>query len=116
LFAEGKSIREVAQAISRAESTTVQYLIEFIEREQIDSPSPWVDEATSQAVSDTARRAGTSRLKPIFDQLGGRVPYDRIRISMACLRHQEILDFETEAPTKDFEAASSDDLYPDSGN
>lgn len=39
LFAQGKSIDEVRAATGRAENTTVQYLVEFIEREKISDPS-----------------------------------------------------------------------------
>jgi ATP-dependent DNA helicase RecQ len=96
LFAEGRSIEDVAQLIGRAMSTTSQYLVEYIEREQIDVPSPWVDEETFRRVAEAAQQAGVNRLKPIFERLDGGVPYDLIRISVACLRNQGVTSLEPE--------------------
>jgi ATP-dependent DNA helicase RecQ len=87
LFAEGRSIEEIAQTIGRAPSTTMQYLVEFIQREHLDTPYPWVDEKTFSCVSEAVGQVGAERLKPIFDQLGGSVSYDLIRICVACLRN-----------------------------
>ena len=89
LFAERRSIDEVAQLLGRARSTTLQYLVEYIARERIDSPSPWVDEETFRRVAEAVQHTGAERLKPIFDHLGGSVGYDSIRVSLACLRNQE---------------------------
>jgi ATP-dependent DNA helicase RecQ len=88
LFAEGRAIEEVAQLLGRAKSTAFQYLAEYVEREQIDVPSPWVDDETFRRVAEATQQAGVDRLKPIFERLEGSVPYDLIRISVACLRNQ----------------------------
>jgi len=86
LFSQGVSIKEVAKSVDRAESTTAQYLIEYIEQKGIDNPYPWVDdEQTIGRIAEAARKVGTERLKPIFDYLNGEVSYDRIRIVFACL-------------------------------
>ena len=89
LFAQGLSIEQVARSIGRAESTTCQYLVEHIQRENIDNPSPWVDEKTFQRVTDAARQTGDDRLKPIFEFLNSDVDYNQIRISMACIRDKK---------------------------
>jgi ATP-dependent DNA helicase RecQ len=88
LFAEGRSIDEVAQLTGRAVSTTLGYLAEYVEQEQLQSPGPWVDEAAFRRIAEAVRQTGGGPLKPIFDYLGGDVPYELIRISVACLRHQ----------------------------
>ncbi|RJP31427.1 MAG: DNA helicase RecQ [Candidatus Omnitrophota bacterium] len=88
LFAQGISPEEVAVAVDRKDSTAKQYLVEFIKREGVDHPSPWVDDAVFQRVADAAKTINEERLKPIFDSLNGEVSYDDIRICMACLKNQ----------------------------
>jgi len=86
LFRQGVSIKEVAQSIDRAESTTVQYLVEYIKQEEIDNPYPWVDdEQIIRRVAEAGVEAGFERLKPIFDYLNGEVSYNQIRIIFTCL-------------------------------
>jgi len=79
----------VAAAINRAESTTVQYLVEYIQNEKTTTPLPWVAEPTFKIIIDAAKQAGAERIKPIFDFLQGRIDYHQIRISLACLRNRE---------------------------
>lgn len=88
LFKQGLSIKEVAQSVERAESTTVQYLVEYIQQENISDPSPWVEDQTVRRILDAARQIEAERLKPIFDHLNGQIPYDQIRITLACLRNR----------------------------
>jgi ATP-dependent DNA helicase RecQ len=87
LFSLGCSIREVAAMVNRAESTTVQYLIEFILQENITNPSAWVDRQTAQKIEQAIRKVGSKQLKLIFDHLIGQVDYNQIRITLACLRN-----------------------------
>jgi ATP-dependent DNA helicase RecQ len=87
LFKRGLSVKEVAASIGRAESTTTQYLVEHIERQKISDPQPWVDAKTYGRVIAASQQVGDDRLKPIHEHLAGQVDYDRIRISLACYRH-----------------------------
>jgi uncharacterized protein YpbB len=87
LFEQKISIEEAAKSVKRAQSTTTQYLVEFIKRENISNPCPWVDEQTFGRVMDAARQVGDCRIKPIFDFLNGQIDYSQIRISIACLRN-----------------------------
>lgn len=86
LFKQGKSVEEVQSTINRALSTTVEYLCEHIELEGICDASFWLDESIVRQVQTAAAQHGSERLKPIFDALGGAVPYEQIRIALACLR------------------------------
>lgn len=88
LFAEGRSLEEAAQSLDRALSTTCQYLVEYITHAHLDSPGPWIDQETFHRVAEAVRQVGSERLKPIFEALGGSVPYDSIRLCVACLRNQ----------------------------
>jgi len=89
LFKQKRSVQEVADAIKRAESTTMQYLVEYIHKEQLHSPLPWVDEPTFKEIARIAEQTVIDRIKPIFDILQGRIDYNQIRISVACLRNRE---------------------------
>ena len=80
LFDQGQSIEQAAQILGRARSTTVQYLQQYIAEQcpaQIDT---WVDEPTYRRVAAAAAACEDGRLKPLFDQLGGEVPYDVLRL------------------------------------
>jgi ATP-dependent DNA helicase RecQ len=89
LFKQGKTIEEVMNALGRARSTVCGYLTEFLESEGQLSPEPWVDPETFDAVCTAAAQVvEAQRLGPIFEHLGGKVPYDAIRISLACRRNQ----------------------------
>jgi ATP-dependent DNA helicase RecQ len=87
LFAQGKSLDAVRQATGRAQTTTVEYLVEHIEREGLRDPAPWVDAALFDRIRAVAEKMESDRLKPIFEALEGTVEYDRIRIAVACLRN-----------------------------
>ncbi len=87
LFAQRKSLDEVRAATGRALSTSVQYLVEHIERERLRDPSPWVDPGTFTRIRQAAEKTGFERIKPIFEALEGTVDYERIRIAVACLRN-----------------------------
>ncbi len=89
LFEQGATIAEVAQAVDRAMSTTVQYLVEYIQQENIIESDSWVDRDTFARVSRAARDTGVEQMRPIFEKLEGGVDYDRIRICMACLRNMQ---------------------------
>jgi ATP-dependent DNA helicase RecQ len=87
LFARGKSLAEVRQATGRAASTVTEYLMDYIEREGLQNPDPWIDSALFGCIRSIAERLETGRLKPVFEALEGRVEYDQIRIALACLRN-----------------------------
>lgn len=88
LFEQKLYIEEVAKSVKRAESTTTQYLIEYIKREKINNPYPWIDEQTFDRIIDAAEQVGRGHMKPIFDFLNGEIDYNQIRISIACLRNK----------------------------
>lgn len=87
LFEQNLSIEEVSKSVNRAESTTTQYLVEYIKREKINKPYPWVNEQTFSRIIDAVKQVGSDRMKPIFDLLNGEIDYNQIRISVACFRN-----------------------------
>lgn len=87
LFKQKQLLKNVAATINRAESTTLQYLVEYLQREKVTTPLPWVDEPTFNRIVDAVNQTGAERMKPVFDFLQGQVDYHHIRISLACLHH-----------------------------
>ncbi|MBI3871700.1 MAG: DNA helicase RecQ [candidate division Zixibacteria bacterium] len=88
LFKQGRPLEEVARLIERAPSTVSQYLAEFIQREGITDPTPWVDQLTQNRIRSSSVHVGLAALKPIFEDLKGEIPYDTIRLVVACLRNE----------------------------
>jgi ATP-dependent DNA helicase RecQ len=92
LFGQGQSVDHVAAEIGRARSTTMQYLAEYLAKEQVVDPAPWVDEATFARVRSVWLEQEDARLRPIYEALGEKVDYERIRIAVACLKNEAALD------------------------
>jgi hypothetical protein len=85
MFRHGASVAEVAAEIGRAESTTLEYLADFVTSERPESIGPWVAPDEEARIADALRAVPDGRLRPAFEALGGTVPYDRIRIVAARL-------------------------------
>jgi ATP-dependent DNA helicase RecQ len=87
LLLQGQSIDSVAQTVGRAQSTVTQYLIELIGNEQISDPSAWLDATTFERIRLKVSELGSTPLKPLFEAFNGEIPYDQLRIALACLHH-----------------------------
>ena len=85
LFAKGASVEQVTAATGRALGTTWGYLAEFIETRRPQRLDPWLDPDTYGAVAAAVKDVGSNYLKPIFEHLGGKVPYEHIRLVVAHL-------------------------------
>ncbi|HEY2383686.1 MAG TPA: DNA helicase RecQ [Terriglobia bacterium] len=85
MFARGESLQEVAARTERASSTACGYLVEFIKARKVERVDAWVDGETYIKVAEAANGLGTVYLKPIYDRLQEKVPYDQIRIVVAHL-------------------------------
>ncbi len=86
MFAEEKGIEEVMEAANRARSTVVGYLAEHIGDEAPRRIDRWVDDATYRRVEEAATTVNSGRLRPIYEHLGGQVPYETIRLVLAHIR------------------------------
>ena len=80
----GMSIDEVCAKMDRARSTTTGYLAEFIRVEKVSDPSPWVSADKIASIESVLHLSEDGRLKPIFEALEGKIPYDEIRIVVTC--------------------------------
>ncbi len=92
-FARGLAVAEVAERLERAESTVYGYLIEWLRREKVTDPAPWVEDELRQRIEAAAERLDNDLLylKPIYQALDGEVSYDKIRIVITCLRQRRSL-------------------------
>ena len=87
LFEMGQSVAEAAEHLGRAESTMYQYLEEYVRDRELTDPYPWIDSELFNRVRDAVKAVGPGALKPIFLHLNEEVPYNQIRIAVACLRN-----------------------------
>ena len=87
-FKQGCTIDVVANKIGRAISTTAQYLEEFIEKEKIVDPSPWVTKSQFEEVTAAIKEVDSEMLKPVHELLEGKIDYETIRICRACLKNK----------------------------
>ncbi len=83
MFAKGAPIEKVAEITGKAPSTVWGYLALFIEAHPSQRLDPWVSRETRETVAGAVKDLGVAYLKPIFDRLGGRVPYEQIRLVIA---------------------------------
>jgi ATP-dependent DNA helicase RecQ len=88
LFEMGYSIAEVAKQLGRAESTTFTYLEQYVEERGITAPNPWVDSELFTRVRGAVKAVGPGALKPIFLHLNEQVPYNQLRVAVACMRNE----------------------------
>ncbi len=92
MFADGKTIEEAMNATSRARSTCVGYLCEYIRHAAILDASPWIGADVAARINQIAAEIGHEALKPIFDRLNAEVPYESIHIAIECYRNQKEFD------------------------
>jgi ATP-dependent DNA helicase RecQ len=83
-FDTGESIDSVAARLSRARSTVCGYLEEYLRYRKRLHAQPWVDAATEQRVAELLVTEPSDKLKPIFETLGGEIPYDTLRWVAVC--------------------------------
>ncbi len=94
LFAQGKSVGEVAETMGRAVSTVRGYLSNYIRDAIITDASPWVSAEKIPAIEAAIPASDDGRLKPIFEavaadeKLQEPVSYDEIRIVVSCWKNR----------------------------
>lgn len=83
LFARGYTLAEVCAQTGRAASTVCGYLEDYVRETKPATMDPWVDAATYARVLRAFHATGASTLKPVFEELGGEVEYNTIRVVLA---------------------------------
>ena len=72
--------------IGVTESTAAGYLADLIELGKIANAARFVEDDVLDRIQAALPEVGDTRLKPIFEHLGGEVSYNQIRIALAILR------------------------------
>ncbi|MFG0260661.1 MAG: DNA helicase RecQ [Phycisphaerales bacterium JB041] len=85
-FERGESIEAVAEAGGLAVRTVGDHLADWIESRRPSDISAWVAPADYDRIASAAAEVGTDLLRPIFDRLNGRAPYEQIKLVVAHLR------------------------------
>ena len=85
LFANGASVEQVTTRTGRALGTSWGYLAEFIQNRRPEGLEPWINQKTYRSIADAVKEFGTEYLQPVFERLGGKVPYEQIRLVVAHL-------------------------------
>ncbi len=89
MFEQGRGIKEVAGTLGRAQSTTVQYLAEYIKDRKPRRIDTWVDTATYQRIAEAVEQLDTARLRPLYEKFNGEIPYHTLRLVMQHLQVRE---------------------------
>ena len=87
LFTKKRPIQEIAATINRAESTTIQYLIDYIRAKGVSDSSPWVEKKMNRKIQQAIQDIGCKQKNLIFRHLKGKASYPDINITLACLRN-----------------------------
>ena len=82
-FRKGASIEEVARSSGRTAGTVGKYLCAFIEKEPPASIDAWVAPELQKRIVEAAQKHGTAFLRPIFQELEEKVPYELIRVVLS---------------------------------
>ena len=85
-FERGEPIDAVARAVGLKPRTVTTHLADWIESRRPESIEPWVSGDDYDRIAAAAGEVGVDFLKPIFERLGGALPYERIQIVVAHLR------------------------------
>jgi ATP-dependent DNA helicase RecQ len=84
-FDRAEPLEAVAEAVGLKPSTVAGHLAEWIAQRRPENIDAWVERGEYDLVASAADSAGADRLKPIYEHLDGRVPYERIRLVVAHL-------------------------------
>lgn len=88
-FNDGRAIEQLATDFNIKRSTVIDYLFRYQQsnrslRQNVLLSNSKLTEDQRQSVLAAFARLGTQRLRPIFDDLNGTVPYDELKL---CLMH-----------------------------
>jgi ATP-dependent DNA helicase RecQ len=101
LFDEGLSVEQVAERLGRAISTTIGYLESYIRQRRVTDATRWLTQIEYGRIDAAVRDVGAGKLRPIFEAMNGEIPYERIRIGVACLQNQLASADESSPPRRD---------------
>jgi ATP-dependent DNA helicase RecQ len=89
MFDKGDNPVDVAHQTNRSVRTVMEDLSEYIRWKAPKDISQWIKKEDYDLVAAAADKVGTARLKPIFEELGGKIPYEDIRLVVSHLECQK---------------------------
>ncbi|KAF0159229.1 MAG: Uncharacterized protein FD159_699 [Syntrophaceae bacterium] len=93
-FNEGRTVDQLAMDFNIKRSTVIDYLFRYQYNDRIFRTenilmNSKLTEDQQQSVFSSFARWGTERLRPVFDDLNGTIPYEELKL---CLLHQRCQD------------------------
>jgi ATP-dependent DNA helicase RecQ len=90
-FEQRIPVEEIADQLDRTADTVVKHLTVWIQQRRITEIGAWVTITQQKLIEDSLGRLGAERLKPLFDDLKGEIPYYIIRLVITVweLKQQE---------------------------
>ena len=86
LLAEGRTFEEIAQIRQRTLRAVVSLVADLIERGEAKFQPGWMAPERYDLIAAACQQLGMDRLKPLKEVLPAEVPYEEIRLVIACLR------------------------------
>ncbi|HUW60492.1 MAG TPA: DNA helicase RecQ [Candidatus Bathyarchaeia archaeon] len=94
MLASGISVTDAARKLRREPSSVIQYVVEHIRNNAIADPSPWVEPSLVSNIREAVTTVGMSNLRAIYDYLDGAIPYEKIRVCVACFHNACLVERE----------------------
>ena len=89
LLEQGFDPVDVAYQTNRSVRAVMDDLADFIRWKGPADISQWVKPDIYKLVADAAEKVGMARLKPIFEELGGKIAYEEIRLVVSHLQRNQ---------------------------
>jgi ATP-dependent DNA helicase RecQ len=86
LLAEGRTFEEIAQIRQRTLRAVVSLVADLIERGDAKFQARWMAPERYNRIAAACQELGMDRLKPLKEALPAEIPYEEIRLVIACLR------------------------------
>jgi ATP-dependent DNA helicase RecQ len=86
LLAEGRSFDEIAHIRQRTLRAVVSLVADMIERGEAKFQPGWMAPERYNQIAAACHQLGMDRLKPLKEALPPEIPYEEIRLVIACLR------------------------------
>jgi ATP-dependent DNA helicase RecQ len=86
MLAEGRTFDEIAKTRQRTLRAVVSLVADLIERGKAVFQPGWLPPERYNQIAAACQRLGMGRLKPLKEALPAEIPYEEIRLVIACLR------------------------------
>jgi ATP-dependent DNA helicase RecQ len=86
LLEEGRTFEEIAQIRARTMRAVVSLVADLIERGDAEFQPGWMAPERYKQIAAACQHFGMERLKPLKEALPAEIPYEEIRLVIACLR------------------------------